>query len=96
MKTLGAVAAVLVAVAVLAGQAFAFSCPALSKAANEAIAKAEPKAGMGDDRQKARNAGLVEEAKDLVKAADAAHAGGQHGRAEAKAKAAKFLAEQVQ
>ena len=35
------------------GSAWAFSCPTLVKAANEAIAAAEPKAGMGDDRQKA-------------------------------------------
>ena len=47
------------------GQAWAFSCPNLVKGANEAIAAAEPKAGMGDDRQKARNAGMVEEAKAL-------------------------------
>ena len=77
------------------GSAWAFSCPALVKGANESIAAAEPKAGMGDDRQKARNAGMVEEAKALSKAAEADHAGGQHARSEAKAKAAKFLAEQV-
>ena len=34
------------------GSAWAFSCPTLVKSANEAIATAEPKAGMGDDRQK--------------------------------------------
>ena len=45
-----------------AGSAWAFSCPTLVKGANEAIAAAEPKAGMGDDRQKARNAGMIEEA----------------------------------
>ena len=86
--------AVLFAVAAV-GQAWAFSCPNLVKGANEAIAAAEPKAGMGDDRQKARNAGMVEEAKALSKAAEADHAGGQHARSEAKAKAAKWLAEQV-
>ena len=45
------------------GSVWAFSCPTLVKAANEAIAAAEPKANMGDDRQKARNAGMIEEAK---------------------------------
>jgi hypothetical protein len=86
--------AVLVGLAAV-GSAWAFSCPTLVKSANDAIAAAEPKAGMGDDRQKARNAGMVEEAKALSKAAEADHAGGQHARSEAKAKAAKFLAEQV-
>ncbi len=95
MKTLTGVLAVLVAVGFVAGTAFAFSCPTLVKAANESIATAEPKANTGDDRQKARNAGMIEEAKELVKEAEAAHAGGQHGRSEAKAKAAKYLAEQV-
>jgi hypothetical protein len=78
-----------------AGPAWAFSCPSLVKGANEAIAAAEPKAGTGDDRQKARNAGMVEEAKMLVKDAEASHAGGKHGLSEAQAKAAKWLAEQV-
>ena len=77
------------------GQAWAFSCPNLVKGANEAIAAAEPKAGMGDDRQKARNAGMIEEAKMLVKDAEASHGGGKHGLSEAQAKAAKWLAEQV-
>src|SRR6059036_2685337 len=41
-----------------AGSAFAFSCPTLVKAANEAIAKAEPMAMKAtDDRQKARDMG---------------------------------------
>jgi hypothetical protein len=78
-----------------AGSAWAFSCPNLVKGANEAIAAAEPKAGLGDDRQKARNAGMIEEAKVLVKDAEASHAGGKHGLSEAQAKAAKWLAEQV-
>lgn len=95
MKTFTVVVAALVAVGLVAGSAFAFSCPKLVKDANEAIAKAEPMAGSGDDRQKARNAGMVEVAKDLVKGAEADHGGGKHGQAEAKAKAAKFLAEQV-
>ncbi len=76
------------------GQAWAFSCPTLVKGANEAIAAAEPKAGMGDDRQKARNAGMIEVSKMLVKDAEASHGGGKHGPAEAQAKAAKWLAEQ--
>jgi hypothetical protein len=75
--------AVLVALAAV-GSAWAFSCPTLVKGANEAIAAAEPKAGMGDDRQKARNAGMLEEAKALAKAAEADHAGGQHARSEAR------------
>ena len=77
------------------GSAWAFSCPTLVKGANEAIAAAEPKAGAGDDRQKARNAGMIEEAKALSKDAEASHAAGKHGVSEAQAKAAKWLAEQV-
>jgi hypothetical protein len=50
---------------------------------------------MGDDRQKARNAGMIEEAKALNKEAEASHAAGKHGLSEAQAKAAKWLAEQV-
>ncbi len=95
MKTLTVLFAALMVVALAAGSAFAFSCPKLVKEANDAIAKAEPMAGSGDDRQKARNAGMVEVGKDLVKGAEADHAGGKHGQAEAKAKAAKWLAEQV-
>ena len=95
MKALTIALAVLVSTALVAGPAFAFSCPTLVKAANEAIAKAEPMASMGDDRQKARNAGMIEEAKDLVKQAEASHGAGKHGLSEAQAKAAKFLAEQV-
>ncbi len=49
-----------------------------------------------DERQKARNTGMVDEAQDLVKQAEASHAAGKHGTAEAQAKAAKWLAEQVQ
>jgi hypothetical protein len=77
------------------GSAWAFSCPTLVKAANEAIAKAEPMAMQGDDRQKARNAGMIEEAKALSKNAEASHAAAKHGLAEAQAKASKWLAEQV-
>jgi hypothetical protein len=86
--------AILVGLAVV-GQASAFSCPTLVKGANEAIAAAEPKAGMGDDRQKARNAGMVEAAKALSKEAEASHGAGKHGLSEAQAKAARWLAEQV-
>ena len=95
MKALTIALVVLVSVGLVAGPAFAFSCPTLVKAANEAIAKAEPMASMGDDRQKARNAGMIEEAKDLVKQAEASHAAGKHGVSEAQAKAARYLAEQV-
>ena len=95
MKALTIALAVLVSAALVAGNALAFSCPTLVKAANEAIAKAEPMAGMGDDRQKARNAGMIEEAKDLVKQAEASHSGGKHAVSEAQSKAAKYLAEQV-
>jgi hypothetical protein len=90
---------VLVALAFLAlaaGDAFAFSCPTLVKAANESIAKAEPLAAKASgDREKARATAMVDEAKDLVKQAEADHASGNHARAEAKAKAAKALAEMV-
>ena len=86
----------LVSVGLAVGNAFAFSCPKLVKEANEAIAKAEPMAMKAmEDRQKARDMGMIEEAKDLVKQAEASHAGGKHGLAEAQAKAAKYLAEQV-
>lgn len=96
MKTLTVVFVTLAVVGLVAGDAFAWSCPVLVKAANEAIAKAESTAAAAtDDRQKARNAGLIEEAKELAKAAEVTHTGGSHGRAEAKAKAAQALAELV-
>jgi hypothetical protein len=82
-------------VGLAAGHVWAFSCPTLVKSANDAIAAAEPKAGMGDDRQKARNAGMIEGAKMLAKDAEASHGAGKHGLSEAQAKAAKWLAEQV-
>ena len=94
-KTRFTLPAALLSLGLVVGPAFAFSCPTLVKAANEAITQAEPKAQTGDDRQKARNAGMIDEAKELVKESEAAHAGGSHARAEAKAKAAKFLAESV-
>lgn len=95
MRTLTLVVVTLVSAAVLVGDAFAFSCPSLVKGANEAIAKAEPNAGKGDDRQKARSAGMIAVAKDLSKQAEADHGAGKHAESEAKAKAAKWLAEQV-
>ena len=96
MKTLTVVIAALVSVGLMAGSASAFSCPTLVKAANEAITKAEPMAmAATDDRQKARDAGMIEEAKDLVKQAEASHAAGKHGLSEAQAKAAAWLAGQV-
>ena len=96
MKTLLLVVVALVSAGLVVGDAFAFSCPTLVKAANEAITKAEPNAGKGDDRQKARAAGMITVAKDLSKEAEADHAAGKHAESEAKAKAAKFLADQVQ
>jgi hypothetical protein len=94
-QTAIALLAALGLVGLVAADASAFSCPSLVKGANEAIAKAEPMANMGDDRQKARNAGMIEEAKALSKAAEASHAAGKHGVSEAQAKASKWLAEQV-
>jgi len=94
-KTLAAALTALGLIGLVGGDALAFTCPVLVKSANEAIAKAEPMAAQGDDRQKILKAGMIEEAKILVKDAEATHAGGKHGLAEAQAKAAKWLAEQV-
>ena len=95
MRTWVALSLALLMGLAIAGPAWAFSCPTLVKAANEAIAKAEPMATYGDDRQKARNAGMIEEAKALSKDAEASHAAGKHGLSEAQAKASQWLAEQV-
>jgi hypothetical protein len=95
MRTWVALSLALLMGLAVAGPAWAFSCPTLVKGANEAIAKAEPMATKGDDRQKARNAGMIEEAKALSKDAEASHAAGKHGLSEAQAKAAQWLAEQV-
>ncbi len=95
MRTWVALSLALLMGLAVVGPAWAFSCPTLVKGANEAIAKAEPMAAKGDDRQKARNAGMIEEAKALSKDAEASHAAGKHGLSEAQAKAAKWLAEQV-
>jgi hypothetical protein len=84
-------------VALVAGPAFAFSCPALQKAAGESIQKAEANAAkVSGDREKARAAAMVDEAKALNKASDESHKGGQHAKSEAQAKAAKALADMVQ
>jgi len=87
----------LVSIGLVAGQAFAFSCPTLQKAANESITKAEANAAKATgDREKARATAMVEEAKELVKGSEEAHKSGSHARSEAKAKAAKALADMVQ
>lgn len=89
-------AGVLVSVGLFASSALAFSCPTLQKAASEAIAAATPRAAaVSGDREKARAAGMLEEAKALVAASQTDHTSGAHARSEAKAKAAKWLAEQV-
>jgi hypothetical protein len=96
VKILTVTLVALATVGLVVGPALAFSCPSLVKGANEAIAKAETTAAKTtDDRQKARNTGLIEEAKELSKAAEAAHQSGSHARSEAKAHAAKALAEMV-
>ena len=95
--------AVLGMVWLVAADALAFSCPALQKAANEAIAQAEVKAAsISGDREKGRAMGMIAEAKALVKASETAHKEGAtkqdaalHYKAEAQAKAAKALAEQI-
>jgi hypothetical protein len=91
------------AVTFMAGPAFAFTCPVLIKGANESISKAEAAAGkITDEREKGRALAMITEAKDLVKGAEADHkeAGAKkdaelHYKAEAKAKAAKALVDQV-
>ena len=103
MKTSNLVLATLVATSLTAGQAFAFTCPVLIKGANESITKAEAAAGnIMDDREKGRAMMMIELAKQWNKEADADHkeAGAKkdaqlHYRAEAKAKAAKALVDQV-
>jgi hypothetical protein len=86
-----------------AAQIFAFSCPGLIKGANESISKAEAAAGkISDDREKGRAMMMIELAKQWNSEAQADHkeAGAKkdaqlHYRAEAKAKAAKALADQL-
>lgn len=103
MKGLPLAAATLLSIGITIGQAYAFSCPSLIKAANESIGKAETAAGkITEDREKGRATAIIAEAKNLVKDADGDHkeAGAKkdaqlHYRAEAKAKAAKALADLV-
>lgn len=86
-----------------AGGAFAFSCPGLIKGAGESIAKAEAAAAkVTDEREKGRAMAMIELAKDWNKAAEADHKEAAskkdaqlHYRSEAKAKAAKSLADMV-
>jgi hypothetical protein len=103
MKTSTLVLATLVLTGLLAGQVFAFSCPGLQKAANESIAKAEAAvANITDEREKGRALTNIAMAKEWVQQSVADHkeAGAKkdaqlHYNAEAKAKAAKTLADQV-
>jgi hypothetical protein len=97
MKTATLALVALVSAALVAGPAFAFSCPALQKAAGESIQKAEANAAkVSGEREKARATAMVDEAKALNKASDESHKGGQHAKSEAQAKAAKALADMVQ
>lgn len=103
MKKSSLVFAALISTGLLAGQAFAFTCPALQKSANESIAKAESAvANIKDEREKARAMTNIAMAKDLVQQSVADHkeAGAKkdaqlHYNAETKAKAAKALADMV-
>lgn len=91
----------LISVGLIAGQAMAFTCPALQKQANESITKAEAAAEkVTDEREKARATTLIAMAKDLVlqSVADHKEAGAKkdaqlHYNAETKARAAKSLAD---
>jgi len=97
MRILVLTVVALVAMGLVVGQAFAFSCPSLQKAANESITKAEANAAKASgDREKARAAAMVEEAKELEKQSEADHKSGNHAMSEAKAKASKALADMVQ
>jgi len=95
--------ATLVALSLMTGEAFAFTCPKLIKAANESIAKAESAAGkLTGDREKGRAMAIIDLAKDLAKRAEADHkeavdkkSAEAHYRGEAKAKAAQALADLV-
>ena len=87
----------------LAANVFAFSCPALQKSANESITKAEAAlANITDEREKGRAMTNIAMAKDMVQQSVADHkeAGAKkdaqlHYNSEAKAKAAKALADLV-
>jgi hypothetical protein len=87
----------------LTAQVFAFTCPVLIKGTNESIAKAEVAVGkVTDEREKGRAMMMIELAKQWNNEAQSDHkeAGAKkdaqlHYRAEAKAKAAKALVDQV-
>ena len=93
----------LISVILVAGNVFAFTCPKLQKEANESIGKAEGAAAkITDDREKGRAMAIITLAKDLVKQSEADHkeavekkSAEAHYRGEAKAKAAKSLADLV-
>jgi len=93
----------LIGAGLIAGQAMAFSCPGLQKAANESITKAEAAAAnITDEREKGRALTNIAMAKDWVQQSVADHkeAGAKkdaqlHYNAEAKAKAAKALVDLV-
>ena len=103
MKTTIFLLGALISVGLIGGKAFAFTCPVLIKAANESIAKAESAAAkITADREKGRAMAMIELAKQWSKEADADHkeavdkkSAEAHYRGEAKAKAAKALAEMV-
>lgn len=103
MRIFFLVIGLLVAVVLVAGDALAFTCPKLQKEANEAITKAESAAAkVTGDREKGRAIAIIALAKDLVKQSEADHKDGAdkkdtqlHYRSEAKAKAAKALANMV-
>ena len=93
----------LIGVGLIAGNAMAFSCPGLQKSANESIAKAEAAvANITDEREKGRALTNIAMAKEWVQQSVADHkeAGAKkdaqlHYNSEAKAKAAKALADLV-
>ncbi len=103
MKTFTLLLTTLILVGLLVGGVFAFTCPKLQKEANESIAKAESAAmKVTDEREKGRAMAIIALAKDLVKQSEADHKEAAdkknaelHYRAEAKAKAAKSLADLV-
>lgn len=103
MKALSLGVTTLLSIGLMSSQVYAFSCPKLIKAASESISKAENAATkITEEREKDRATVMVAQAKELVKEAEADHkdAGAKkdaqlHYRAEAKAKAAKALADLV-
>lgn len=103
MKTFVFVLTALVAVGLLVGEAFAFTCPKLIKVADESIAKAESAAAkITGEREKGRAMVMIELAKQWSKEAAADHkeavdkkSAEAHYRGEAKAKAAQALADMV-